>query len=123
MGQHLKRHILEGAGRPVPQLQAPGISIHRAHRGHVWVGELSIPIGRCGKGGQLRGGEVLQKALHHIYRPLLIGHVLQLLQRAVGQMEERLGGHEPSVRRQSPDDGLGGGHPQAFVSCADIVHN
>ena len=76
MGQHLERHIFEGTGRAMPQLQAVGIPIQRAHRGDCRGVKLLRAIGGRREVGQLLNGELLQKLLHDVNRPVLVGHGL-----------------------------------------------
>ena len=75
MGQHLQGHILEGAGGAVPQLQAVGVAVHRMNGGHRRGIELVRAVGGVDKIGELLHGKFIQKLLHHIHCPLLIGHI------------------------------------------------
>ena len=122
VGQHLQGHVLEGAGGAVPQLQTEGVGVQGAHRGHRRGVELLRPVGGVGEVGELLDGEPVQEQLHHVHRPLLIGHVLQLLQGAAGQLGQIDRREQPSVVRQPLGDGLSGGKLLFPVSCADVLH-
>ena len=122
MGQDLQRHILKCAGGPMPQLQAVGILVQFAHWGHILMRELSpaISFGRIAV--QLRGGKALQKAVHDIDHPLLVGHVPHGLHCGGGQPGQHCRGQQPAVWSQSLCNSLGGTHAQVFISRAQIVH-
>ena len=123
MRQHLKGHILEGAGGAVPQLQAVGILVHCAHRGHRRGIEFVRPIGGVGIVSELLHRELLQVVLHHINRPLLIGHGHQVLQGLARQFGDVEGGEQSPVLGQSLGDSLGGGVLNCIVPCADVTHS
>ena len=53
MGQHLQRHVLEGTGGAVPELQAVGPLTHRAYRGHFLYVKTVGTVGLVGKAGEL----------------------------------------------------------------------
>ena len=121
MGQHLKGHVFEGAGGAVPQLEAVGAVAHAAHRGHRRIGELPAAVSRVRVGRQLRRGELIQKRLHHVHRPLLIGHILQRGQ--AGQPGKDLRRHQPAVGGKALFNGLRRRHAEGLISCADIIHS
>ena len=60
MGQHLQRHVLEGAGGAVPQLQAVGAVVHLLQGGHGGGVEFIGAVSLLGELPQLFGGEILQ---------------------------------------------------------------
>ena len=122
MGQHLKCHVLEGAGGAVPQLQAVSILVHPADRRHLPDIELVLAVCLGGKGGQLRGGKVIQIGLHDIHGPLLVGHIREGLQPVLGQLGKHLGGQQPAVLCKPLCNDLRSGEPHLLVSCAHIVH-
>ena len=122
MGQHLKGHVLEGTGGAVPQLQTVGIAVQGPHRGHRRRVKLLRAVGRVGEVCQLLHGKFIQKQLHHIDRPLLIGHILQLLQGAAGQLGQIYRGQQAAILRQALGDGLGGGELLLPVPCTDVLH-
>ena len=122
MGQHLKRHILESAGGAVPQLQAVGVVIQRPHRGHRGGVELLRAVGGAGIVRQLLDGKLLQKVLHNVDGPLLVGHALQILQSAARQLGDIAGRQQSAVRRKPLGNGLGGGKTGGCISCAGILH-
>ena len=106
----------------MPQLQAEGVAVQAAHRSHSGSIKLLRTVGRIGKVGELLYCELIQKQLHHIHCPLLIGHVLQLLQGAAGQLGQIHGGEQTTVVSQTLGNGLGGGELLFPVSCADVLH-
>ena len=122
MGQHLQRHVLEGTGGTVPQLQAVSILVHLADRGHLADVELVLAVCLGGKGGQLRGGKIVQIGLHDVHGPLLVGHIREGLQPVLGQLGKHLGGQQPAVLCKPLCNGLRSGEPHLLVSCAHIVH-
>ena len=122
MGQHLQGHVLEGAGGSVPQFQAEGVPVQGPHRGHRRGVELLRPVGGVGKVRKFLHREPVQKQLHHIHRPLLIGHVLQLLQGTAGQLGQIDRREQSAVIGQPLGDGLGSGELLFPVSCADVLH-
>ena len=122
MGQHLQRHVLEGAGGAVPQLQAVGALVQGVDRGHGGGVELLRAIGGGSKVGELLDGELLQKLLHHIDGPSLIRHVLQLVQGVARQLGDIIGGQQTAVSGQALGDGLGGGEADRRISGTGILH-
>ncbi len=122
MGQHLQRHVLEGTGGAVPQLQAVSILVHLADGGYLADVELVLAIGFADKGGELRGGKVIQIGLHNVHGPLLVGHISEGFQPVLGQLGKHLGGQQTAVLCKPLCDGLRSGKPHLLVSCAHIVH-
>ena len=122
MGQHLQRHVLEGAGGAVPQLQAVGALVQGVDRGHGGGVELLRAIGGGSKVGELLDGELLQKLLHHIDGPSLIRHVLQLVQGVARQLGDIIGGQQTAVSGQALGDGLGRGEADGRISGTGILH-
>ena len=122
MGQHLKGHVLESTGGAVPQLQAEGSVIQGADRGHGGSVEFFRPIGRRSELRQLLDGELVQKQLHDIDRPLLIGHLLQVRQGLARQLGQIRRGHQAAVRGQPLGDGLRCQICGVLISCADVLH-
>ena len=122
MGQHLKGHVLESTGGAVPQLQAEGSVIQGADRGHGGSVEFFRPVGRRSELRQLLDGELVQKQLHDIDRPLLIGHLLQVRQGLARQLGQIRRGHQAAVRGQPLGDGLRCQICGVLISCADVLH-
>ena len=44
MGQHLQRHVLEGAGGAMPELQHMGLAVELPHRGNLGAVKLAAAI-------------------------------------------------------------------------------
>ena len=122
MGQDLERHVLKGAGRPVPQLQAVGAVVQLDHRGDVLAGELPAAVGLSRVGGELGGGKSLQKAVHDVHHPLLVRHLLHGLHSGGGQAGQHRRSQQAAVGGQSLGDGLGRAHVQIFISRAQVIH-
>ena len=122
VGQHLQGHILKGAGRTVPQLQAVGAVVHCTDGGNFLCVELVRPIGVVGVAGQLGGGEVLQERVHDEDRPLLIGHVGHGSQAVWGQLGQHLRRQKAAVGGQALGDGLGGRAAPPLVSRTYVLH-
>ena len=123
VGQHLQGHVLKGAGGAVPQLQTVGIAVQRVYRSHRRRVKFVRSVGGVRVVGKLLDGELLQKHLHNVHRPLLIGHGFDVLQRLAGQLGDIIGRQQAAVLGQSLGDGLGGGILHRSVPCTDIAHS
>ncbi len=117
MRQNLQRHVLEGAGGTVPQLQHMHPVAKGMQRSDGRGVELSA-VCAVGAGGDFLSGKVRQKQRQDPLRPLGIGQGQQFLQ------ERRIHGgqlrrHEQAaLRRDASGDGLRGRYTDLMVSGA-----
>ena len=120
MRQHLQRHILERAGRPVPELQKTGILIEYMNGRDLRIVKV-LTVSGHGKAFQLLRRELRQEHAHDLGRSAAVVHLLQSDQFILGQSGKRIGNIESAVRRKTSGDCLGGGGLKAG-SCAEILH-
>ena len=106
----------------MPQLQAVGVAVHLPDGSHFLHVEFASAIGLGRISGQLRGGKVVQIGVHHIDRPLLVGHVPHGVQGVVGQLGQHLRRHETAVNGKPLFDGFRRGTPVPLISGTHIIH-
>lgn len=119
MGQALQGHVLEGARRPVPQLQDVGALVQRGNG----ADGLIIEIVAIGAAHELVDGLVGQIDVERLVdggRPLGVGETRQSADLVKAQRRQLFGNVETAALGQAVDDGLGERH--RLAGCSTRVH-
>ena len=119
--QDLQRHVLERAGRPMPELEKRGGIIEPAQRRNGRIVKL-VAVGCGGEVRELVVREFAQKRAHDLDGALLIRHAAQRLKLLRRHFRQRLRHEQTAVGREAAGDRLRGGNNVLMVSCAEIVH-
>ena len=119
VGQALQGHVLEGARRPVPQLQDVGALVQRGNG----ADGLIIEIVAIGAAHELVDGLVGQIDVERLVdggRPLGVGETRQSADLVKAQRRQLFGNVETAALGQAVDDGLGERH--RLAGCSTRVH-
>ena len=108
-GQALQRHVLEGAGGTVPQLQDVGVFVQGGYGGDL-VGVPLVAVSACHEGFHQLGGH------DHVEEPvdgsgaLGVGELCQVADLLQAQGGHVLGNVQSAALGKAVDDRLGEGH-------------
>ena len=122
MGQNLQRHILEGAGGTVPQLQNMDAFLQLPQRRDLRRAEMLRRISGGRAGGHLLPGKIRQIFSQYGVGALRIREAGQRLDFLHRQRGNGGGDKQPALRGNPAGNRLGGGNGRLIVSCAGIRH-
>ena len=120
--QHLQRHILERAGRTVPQLEQVLALAQLYHRCSICAAELLIGVGLGRKVRQLLRREVGQELAENERRAALVIALRKRFPIRVGKRGKRGRAVQAAVRCDTVGDGVCRGNLALLISCAYIIH-
>ena len=121
IGQHLQRHVLEGAGGAVPELQIGRGLVREAQRGDSGAVEILCVCVRH-EILQLLRREIREEAPHDVDRSGAVIHRAQGLELLRADGRNGLGHEKPAVRRKAHRHGLRCAVSALVVSGAEIIH-
>ena len=122
MRQHLQRHILECAGRAMPQLQNIRAVLQLYQRSRVRAAKLFIRIGTSSKLLQLLCGEIGQKATQNIGTSAAVILFAQGSNVLCCQLRNFCRAVQTAVRSDAGGNRLCRADAQLLISCAYIIH-
>ena len=120
--QHLQRHILERAGRTVPQLEQVLALAQFYHRCGICTAELFIGVGLGRKVRQLLRRKVGQELAENERRAALVIALRKRFPIRVGKRGKRGRAVQAAVRCDTVGDGVCRGNLALLISCAYIIH-
>ena len=120
--QHLQRHILERAGRTVPQLEQVLALAQLYHRCGICTAELFIGVGLGRKVRQLLRRKVGQELAENERRAALVIALRKRFPIRVGKRGKRGRAVQAAVRCDTVGDGVCRGNLALLISCAYIIH-
>ena len=120
--QHLQRHILERARRPVPELLHPDAFFGVYDRRGCRSVELLRAVGLFGKAEQLLLGKFVQIQLHELRRALRIRQLCKRFDLREGDLRNTFRQIQAAVAAEAFNNGFAGRQTASSVSCAYIMH-
>ncbi len=121
MRKELKRHVLKGTGRAVPQLQHLGVRPFQRHKRRRAARKLLLRI-RAGHAlPDFIPGKFRKKIRQDAHGPLFIGTALQRIQVFLRVLRKRFRNEKPAVCGNSLHDRAGRRNGLVFVSGASII--